>query len=201
MMSAVHASEPEDTCQRWDKKRKRYVTISQPSIVREYNSKMGGVDLVDRMMSYYRMSGRTKKWTLRMLMYFMDLALANSWLLYRKDLTVCGTPKKDIMQFLEFRMEVAMTFLAQYANDSSDFSVQEDDPDVLVQGKRRPVKAVPHVSFRRKANAHLPEVAKLKNAARCRAKGCSGRTRVQCVTCKVFLCLQADGNCYTAFHT
>ncbi|XP_031586314.2 piggyBac transposable element-derived protein 3 [Oreochromis aureus] len=200
MMSAVHASEPEDTCQRWDKKLKRYVTISRPSIVREYNFKMGGVDLVDRMMSYYRMSGRTKKWTLRMLMHFMDQALANSWLLYRKDLTVRGTSKKDIMQFLEFRMGVAMT-LAQYANDSSDFSAQEDDPDVLVQGKRRPVKAVPHVSFRRKANAHLPEVAKLKNAARCRAKGCSGKTRVQCVTCKVLLCLQADHNCYTAFHT
>ncbi|XP_060758389.1 cell adhesion molecule DSCAM-like [Neoarius graeffei] len=41
----------------------------------------------------------------------------------------------------------------------------------------------------------------MKNAARCRAEGCSGKTRVQCVTYKVFLCLQADHNCYTAFHT
>lgn len=201
MMSAVHAREPEDTCKRWDKKLKRYVTISRPCVIREYNSKMGGVDLVDRMMSYYRMSGRTKKWTLRMLMHFTDLALANSWLLYRKDLTVNGTPKKNIMQFLEFRMEVAMTFLAQRDNDNSDFSEQEDDPDVSVQGKKRPVKAVPHVSVHRRANAHLPEVVQLKNAARCRAKGCSGKTRVQCVTCKVFLCLQADRNCYKAFHT
>uniref|UniRef100_A0A8C5DWF5 Si:ch211-255f4.7 n=1 Tax=Gouania willdenowi TaxID=441366 RepID=A0A8C5DWF5_GOUWI len=166
MMSAVHAREPEDTCQRWDKKLKRYVTISRPNIIREYNSKMGGVDLVDRMMSYYRMNGRTKKWTLRMLMHFTDLALANSWLLYRKDLSVFGTSKKNVMQFLEFRMEVAMTFLV-----------------------------------RRRANAHLPVVVKLKNAARCRAEGCSGKTRVQCVTCKVYLCLQADRNCYKTFHT
>lgn len=99
---------------------------------------MGGVDLVDRM-SYYRMSGRTKKWTLRMLMHFTDLALANSWLLYRKDLTVCGTPK-NIMQFLEFRMEVAMTFLTQHDNDNPDISEQEDDVEDLVQGKKRPVK-------------------------------------------------------------
>ncbi|XP_049331648.1 piggyBac transposable element-derived protein 3 [Astyanax mexicanus] len=157
MMSSVHAREPEDNCQRWNKKLKQYVTISRPNIIREYNSKMGGVDLADRMMSYYRMSGRTKKWTLRMLMHFTDLALSNSWLLYRKDLTVCGTLKKNIMQFLEFQMEVAMTFLAQHANDSSDFS-EEDDPVVLFQGKKRPVKAVPHVSFRRRANAHLPEM-------------------------------------------
>uniref|UniRef100_A0A3B4U452 PiggyBac transposable element-derived protein domain-containing protein n=2 Tax=Seriola dumerili TaxID=41447 RepID=A0A3B4U452_SERDU len=203
MMSAVHGREPENTCQRWDKKQKRYVTIPRPSIIHEYNSKMGGVDLVDRMMSYYRMNGRTKKWTLRMLMHFTDLALANSWLLYRKDLNLCGTPKKNIMQFLEFRMEVAMTFLSQRDNDNnnSDFSELEDDPDILVQGKKSPVKAVPHVSIRRRANAHLPEAVDLKNAARCRAKGCSGKTRVQCGTCKVFLCLQAGRNCYRAFHT
>lgn len=178
-------------------KKQRYVTISRPSLVREYNSKMGGVDLVDRMMSYYRMSGRTKKWTLWMLMHFTDPAFANTWLLYRKYLTVCGMPKKNIMQFLEFCMEVAMTFLTF----NSDFSEREDDPDVLVQGKKRPVKAVPHVSVCRRANAHLPEAVNLKNAACCRAKGCSGKTRVQCVTCKVFLCLPADRNCYTAFRT
>ena len=201
MISDVHEKEPQDTCARWDKKLKQYVTIQRPSIVREYNSKMGGVDLVDRMMSYYRMSGRTKKWTLRMIMHFTDLALANSWLLYRKDLTSCGIPKKNIMQFLEFRMEVAMTFLAQQDNESSDFSEQEDDQDMSIQEKKRPVKPVPHASFRKKANAHLPEVVDLKNAARCRAKGCKGKTRVQCNTCKVFLCLQSNRNCYKAFHT
>ena len=45
--------------------------------MREYNNKMGGVDLTDRMISYYRMSVRTKKWTLWMLMHFTDVALAN----------------------------------------------------------------------------------------------------------------------------
>lgn len=77
LMSVVQATQPEDTCQRWDKKLKPYVTISPPSIVRECNSQMGGVDVVDRMMS-----ARTKKWTLRMLMCFTDLALANSWRLH-----------------------------------------------------------------------------------------------------------------------
>ncbi|KAG7500881.1 hypothetical protein JOB18_032661 [Solea senegalensis] len=190
MMSVVHVTQPEDTCQRWDKKLKRYVTISRPSIIREYNSKMGGVDLVDRMMSYYSMSVRTKKWALRMIMHFTDLALANSWLLYRKDLTVCGTPKKSIMQFLEFRMEVAKTFLAQRDNDvlADDAKLSElaDEADLSEQGKKRPVKAVPHVSVRRRAYGHLPEVVNLRNAASCRATGCSGKTRVQCVTCKVF---------------
>ncbi|KAL7391747.1 hypothetical protein ABVT39_014044 [Epinephelus coioides] len=108
------------------------------------------------------------------------------------------------MQFLEFRMEVAKTFLAQHNNvqeDSTDLSEQEDNTDHLEPEKKSPVKEVPHISVRRSANAHLPEVVDLKNAVRCRATGCSGRTRVRCVTCKVFFCLQAARNCYTIFHT
>ncbi|XP_049453042.1 piggyBac transposable element-derived protein 3 [Epinephelus fuscoguttatus] len=202
MMSVVHGTQ-QDTCQRWDKKLKQYVSVSRPCIVREYNLKMGGVDLVDRMISYYRMSARTKKWTMRMLMHFTDLALANSWILYRKDLTTCGAPKKSVMQFLEFRMEVARTVLAQHHSQESDADLSEvsEEEDNPKQGKKRPVPTVPHVSVRRRANAHLPEMISLKNAARCRAAGCTGRTRVRCVTCKVFLCLQTDRNCYTAFHT
>lgn len=188
MLSVVHDAQPEDTCQRWDKEQKQYVSIRRSSIVCEYNNKMGGVDLTDRMISYYRISVRTKKWTLRMLRHFTDVALANSWLLYHQDQTVHGTPRKGIMQFLEFRMEVAKTLLAQH-NDA-----QEDNTDHSEQEKKHPVKEVPHISFRRRANAHIPEVANLKNAARCIATGCSGRTQVRCVTCKVFL------YCYTVFH-
>ncbi|TWW69454.1 Homeodomain-interacting protein kinase 2 [Takifugu flavidus] len=169
MISAVHGTQPEDTCQRWDKKQKKYVSVSRPCIVREYNIKMGGVDLIDRMISYFRMSSRTKKWTIRMLMHFTDLALANSWLLYRKDLATCGAPRKSIMQFLEFRMDVARTFLAQHHSqeedaDSPELSEGDDDSS---ESKKRPVMAVPHVSVRRRANAHLPEMIqallKLKN--------------------------------------
>ncbi|KAI4800804.1 hypothetical protein KUCAC02_007102, partial [Chaenocephalus aceratus] len=90
MMSVVHGTEPEDTCQRWDKTLKQYVTVSRPSIVREYNLKM-----------------------------------ANSWLLYRKDLAMCAAPKKSIMQFLEFRTEMATTLLAQHHGQGSDADLSE----------------------------------------------------------------------------
>ncbi|TWW60991.1 hypothetical protein D4764_05G0010810 [Takifugu flavidus] len=137
---------------------------------------MGGVDLIDRMISYYHMSALTQKWTMRS---GTDLALANSWLLYHKDLTTCGAPRKSIMQFLEFRMEVARTFLAQHHSqeDDADFPELSEGEDDSTQGKKCPVMAVPHVSVRRKTNAHLPELISLKNAARCRAAGCTGRTR------------------------
>ncbi|XP_047430615.1 piggyBac transposable element-derived protein 3-like isoform X2 [Mugil cephalus] len=204
MLSVAHDAQPEDTCQRWDKRQRQYVTIRRPSVVREYENNMGGIDIVDRTISYYRMTDRTKKWTLRMLMHFTDIALANSWLLYRQDHTMRSTPKKCIMQFLEFRMEVAKTFLAQHNHVQEDiihFSEQGYNTEHLEPEKKRFVKELPHISVRRRANAHLPEVVNLKNAARCRAAGCSGKTRVRCATCKVFLCLQAARNCYTVFHS
>ncbi|KAM3836150.1 piggyBac transposable element-derived protein 3 [Diretmus argenteus] len=197
MLSTVHAEQPEDTCQRWSKKEKHYMTVRRPCIVREYNAKMGGVDLSDRMMSYYRMSVRTKKWTIRMLMHFMDLALANSWLLYRRDNQENGTPRKAIMKFLEFRMDVAQVFLNKRdVTDAEGESAHHPQP-----GQRSRVTPVPHISERTTSAAHLPEVVNLKNPMRCRLQGCPGKSRVHCMTCDVFLCLQSGRNCYEAFHT
>ncbi|XP_029960172.1 uncharacterized protein LOC115397835 [Salarias fasciatus] len=203
-MLMLSDAEPEDTCQRRDKKRKRYVAVRRPNIIRKYNNKISGVDIIDRMISDYRMNGTTKKWTLRILMHFTDVALANSWLLYHQDHTVHGTPRKAVMQFHEFRMEVAKTFLAQFASgqeDIAELSKQENTSENLEPDKKRHVKEVPHISVRTRANAHLPEMVNLKNSARCRMAGCSGKTRVRCATCKVFLCLQSVRNCYTVFHS
>ncbi|XP_062849144.1 piggyBac transposable element-derived protein 3 [Trichomycterus rosablanca] len=198
MLSVVHAEQPEDTCQRWSKKEKQYVTVRRPSIVCEYNSKMGGVDLADRMMSYYRMSVRTKKWTIRMLMHFTDLALANSWLLYRRDNQENGTPRRAIKKFLEFRMEVAQVFLNKC--DTHVAGAEEENAHRPQPSKRSRVTPVPHVSVRTTSAVHLPEMVDLKNPMRCRGQGCSGKSRVRCMTCNVFLCLQSGRNCYAAFH-
>jgi len=82
MLSVAHGKVPEDECRRWSKKEGAYMSVKRPAIIREYNGKMGGVDLCDRMMAYYRMKTRTKKWTIRLMMYFFDLSVVNAWILY-----------------------------------------------------------------------------------------------------------------------
>lgn len=193
MLSAVHAKEPEDTCQHWSKKDKCYITVRQPNIV-QYNTKMGGVDLSDRMMSYYRMSVRTKKWTIRMLMHVMGLVLANSWLLYRRDHQEHGTPRKAIMTF---RMDVAQVF----PNKCDVTHAEEESACCPQPGQRFLVTPVPHISARTTSAAHLPEVVDLKKPMRCKQQGCTGKSCLHCTTCNVFLCLQSSRNCYEAFHS
>src|SRR6218665_1150261 len=42
----------------------KYISVTRPDIVNQYNANMGGMDLMDRIISYYRISARTKKWTI-----------------------------------------------------------------------------------------------------------------------------------------
>ncbi|XP_039954204.1 uncharacterized protein LOC120770686 [Bactrocera tryoni] len=56
-----------DTCQppkvtRFDRKKKEYVDIDCPTIVKEYNRHMGGVDLLDGVIGRYHIRLKTKKW-------------------------------------------------------------------------------------------------------------------------------------------
>lgn len=197
--SVAHAEEPLVTRRQWCKKEKRYVAVTRPSIVYGYNSKMGGVDLIAKMMGSYRMSPQTKKWTVRMLMHFTDLALTNSWLLYCQDNRERGTPNKDVMQFLEFRMAVAQGFLTK--RDTGVEHVQEEAAHASQEGHKRHVTPVPPVSVRTTCAVHIPEMVNLKNPMRCREKGCSGKSRVRCMKCDVYLCLQTGRNCFATFHT
>ncbi|KAI9999599.1 hypothetical protein NQD34_018365 [Periophthalmus magnuspinnatus] len=164
---------------------------------------MGGVDMSDRMVSYYRMCVRMKKWTIRMMMHFTDLDLVNSWLLYRRDNQENGTPKKAIMKFLEFRMVVAEVFLSKCDALCEKAHVAEEENEnrhLPPPGKKSRVVPIPHLSVRFSA-AHLPEMVALKSPMRCRAQDCTGKSRVRCITCNVYLCLQSERNCFAAFHT
>lgn len=107
-----------DKANRWDKLKNDYVAIDRPQVVRMYNESMGGVDLLDQMIQYYRINIRTRKWTLRVIMHFVDLSLTAAWMEYRRDSMTKGIPKNKILDSMNFRIQVAKTLLA----------VQQDKP-------------------------------------------------------------------------
>ncbi|KAG5879743.1 hypothetical protein JTB14_021492 [Gonioctena quinquepunctata] len=64
----------EDVVKRWDKNHSKYIEVTRPEIIHDYNHGMGGVDLMDHLMSYYRIFIRSKKWPPRVIMHMVDFA-------------------------------------------------------------------------------------------------------------------------------
>lgn len=83
MVSTFVGEMPKSQVRRYDKTNKRYINIHRPNIVSEYNLYMGGVDLIDSIMGYYKILIRSKRWQVRFY-HLLGLTMTNAWLLYRR---------------------------------------------------------------------------------------------------------------------
>lgn len=71
---------------------------------------MGGVDVLEKVIEYYRAFIKTRKWTLNVIIHFLDLTLLNASRLYRNDFIANNIPQNKIMDLLNFRLEIAKGF-------------------------------------------------------------------------------------------
>jgi hypothetical protein len=191
--SNCRAVEEETIVERWDKKQRKQITISCPRSVADYNKYMGGVDMADRMISYYRFAYRTRKWTVRFLHHFIDAACSNAFIEMQAHEE---NSRPSLNKLILYRFHVAEHLLCRPKPEQ--YVEENDDCEVASAGdfkKRRPLPPE-----RVRGAIHLPEYHDLKNAKRCRLPGCSMKTRWWCVECKVFLCLVGDRNCFSCFH-
>ena len=53
---------PLQTVGRYSSKNKQKISVHIPKVISLYNANMGGVDLLDRLLSSYRLKIRFKKW-------------------------------------------------------------------------------------------------------------------------------------------
>lgn len=194
-LSSAVGCDPIGMCKRWSKEEKKKITVPQPAIVSLYNRCMGGVDLADRYVAYYRIKIKTRKWTIRFFTHFLDLAVSNAWIEYRRDAQELDIPKKEILPLLQFKQDIAETLIKANSTENSRTERASNEPTI---NRTRPVQ-LPNNDTRSDHFDHFPEYCQLENAMRCRKKNCKGRTRVRCMKCNIFLCLQKQ-NCFAEFH-
>jgi len=65
---------------------------------------MRGVDMMDRMITHYPHTFKNRKWYLRIFFHLVNMAIVNSWILYRK--SVDGN-----MSLLNFKGSIVWTML------------------------------------------------------------------------------------------
>lgn len=169
---------------------------------------MGGVDLFDQKISYYRTQIKSKKWTLRMISYGFDAAVTNAFITYERDCKLLGLSKKETKTLLQFRLELINSLIlpeevatsAKKRGRPPKSMVVEPEPEPEPIVKKLIFEVQPAKVLRFDKVGHWPIVDTKKEATRC--KLCTKqRTHLYCDKCKVHLCLKSDRNCFIKYHT
>lgn len=198
-----------DTVKRWEKRDKAYIQVTRPQVVNEYNSAMGGVDLYNRYIALYRITVRSKKWTLRVIFHAIDMAVTNSWLEYKRTAQILKVPKKEQLDLLAFRLQLTEEIIkvgkpvtnkkkGRPSNEKANKNPDENMP----QTKRSRYEQRPLQSVQTDSVDHLPTHDGKPEPTRCKNSTCGKyRSHFFCHKCKVHLCINQKRNCFYEFHT
>nr|CAH7720594.1 unnamed protein product [Callosobruchus chinensis] len=184
-MSTYVGSQPTTEARKFCRKTRNHVMIARPQSVAVYNAYMGGLDLLDSMLGYYRIQIRSKKWYMRVFFHFLDMICVNCWILWRRNL------KNDnlYLPLSEFKLETR-----KRGRPSTSLQAQLE-----LKKKKYPFSQIPAQEIRTDNLNHLPVVNGERQ--RCKYPECRGKSQISCVKCLVFLCLNKDRNCFYKFHT
>ncbi|CAG5020284.1 unnamed protein product [Parnassius apollo] len=200
MLSSYVGAEPVSTVKRFDKKTRERVDILCPKSITEYNSHMGGVDLLDSFLGRYHIRVKSRKWYIRIFFHLFDLAVINSWIIYKNNAKKENVAKKNILNLGEFRNELAYVLCNSGTNENKRGRPSSSSLEQELQAKKKRLqsKPIPPLDIRMDGLGHWPDVGV---SLRCKYPHCTGYTTISCAKCGINLCLNKNNNCFTKFHT
>ncbi|KAG5896555.1 hypothetical protein JTB14_010384 [Gonioctena quinquepunctata] len=155
---------------------------------------MGGVDICDQMLEYYRSFYETKKWPVKVILHLFDLAIVNSWQEYRQDHAGSGSESKR-MQLLGFRLELGEYLITGTKKRTVQETNVKEDENPQPATTRRQAALLPCDDKRYDGFEHWPSNDQLKDPLSCRNRGCHSHSRIRCIKCNVYLCMNKSRNC------
>ena len=156
------------------------IPVPCPEIIKDYNSGMGGVDLLDQKTAAYKLDRKSSGWRYYLRFFFdlMDISGVNSDIIYKK-----LNPKG--MELLDFKIVLTKSLVATYHSCSRNTPAS-------------------HVSHREvlpaSAPLHLSVLQQARGKCRyCYTESIGNKTYIKCNTCGVFLCLISRNNPRNSF--
>lgn len=170
------------------------LSVTCPRSIMEYTRRMGGVDRFDRNRSCYSVSHKSKKWWLHIFYFIVDAAVVNAFILYK-------SVHPDMSQsLLEFRADLFQGLVRGYCSRERRSSLQGSSfMRYRFTGKSRLKLAGVPDNIRLQPGNHFPEKTDKYHKCRlCSSRKNNKRSRIMCVQCKVWLCINP---CFGRFHS
>ena len=157
---------PPHPVKRYSSQKKKHIELQCPALVKAYNESMGGVDRCDMMLSFYRITMKSRKWYKRLLFHLIDLCCINAWKVHKN--------VEGISKLYKFKLAVARSLVQGTINPQP---VQQPVQRVEVQ---KEVGSARHVQddIRLDGVGHLPRrMADIPK--RCKYPDCGRRTKFE----------------------
>ncbi|RZC33484.1 DDE Tnp 1 7 domain containing protein [Asbolus verrucosus] len=145
---------------------------------------MGCVDRADVLKSYYAIDRKSKKWWHRLFFHFLDTALANPFILFRKR-------TKSTLKLKDFRLEIVCELVG--ANCVKEAPGRKSD-------SISKFKVLVSKNVRTDQSKHMPIHNTSRRCALCSTSKEPHKTRWYCTVCKVGLCMTTNKNCFAEYH-
>ena len=194
--SNVTSAEPMQSCTRFNRTEKKKVPVPIPNCIVEYNAGMGGVDLLDNLVSCYRVQWRIQKWWWPFYAWSLSVAAVNAWRLR-------NIQRGFQEPYLDFLRELVNEMLVTHGTSRSRPAVVQDLPDSLrtdkydhwlvdvdydpVKGKKVPANC--KYCYRKRSNSK-------SHSNPDKFKSTSSKTGFKCSKCQVNL----HQKCFQAYH-
>ena len=168
------------------------VQIPCPKPVKQYTGRMGGVDRFDQKRCYYSVSRRSRRWWLRLFYFLVDTCIVNAHILHT------SVHPDDCLSQLQFRVNLFRGLVCNYSSKARRTSLQMN----FVRRRRHKADkkptGVPDNIRTCSVGLHMPaELPSFRRCRLCSTKAHNRRSRIQCSTCHVPLCVVP---CFAKFH-
>ena len=190
MLSNYLSPATNETIKRRTKGSSEKLDITCPTMIKEYNAHMGGVDIMDAKQTSYGLDRRSKsKYYIRPFFDLLSIAILNAEIIERKlesssDSSTGHQESKDYHRSLKFRREVAMALIGSY---SSRQRIQASRASSVYSSGD---------------NTHIP--IKLETRKRCsycyKHDKIDRKANMFCEICNAALCLTKERNCFQRHH-
>ncbi|XP_067099761.1 piggyBac transposable element-derived protein 4-like isoform X1 [Osmerus mordax] len=172
------------------------VVSPQPIVISDYNKNMGGVDRSDQMIKAYDVLQKTHKWWKTLFFHFIDIAVVNSFILF-KEWQIVNAKPRDKSRLMNLTQ---IDFRENLARQLGGIDIQASFP------LRSPKRVVPPSPPSSVHTAHVPTLE--ESPRRCwlcyRKRKAENKTRVVCSAPECNgkrLCLVRDRNCFQSWHS